>query len=77
MAVATAGDHRDGRQCSDRRRKDSETVHTPRQVYIVATVVLGLFAIGCATMWHHLTSAGVLQLHLHGLGRVVGMASGC
>jgi amino acid transporter len=45
--------------------------------YIVATVVLGLFAIGYATMAKHLTATGAFYGFIsHGLGRVMGMASG-
>ena len=45
--------------------------------YFVATVVLGLFAIGYATMAKHITATGAFYGYItHGLGRVVGMASG-
>lgn len=45
--------------------------------YLVATIVLGLFAIGYATMAKHITSTGAFYGYIsHGLGRVVGMASG-
>jgi amino acid transporter len=45
--------------------------------YIVATVVLSLFAIGYATMAKHLTATGAFYGYIaHGLGRIVGMASG-
>lgn len=45
--------------------------------YLVATVVLGLFAIGYATMAKHITSTGAFYGYIsHGLGRVIGMASG-
>ncbi|WP_029106438.1 APC family permease [Mycobacterium sp. URHD0025] len=45
--------------------------------YIVATVVLGLFAVGYATMAKHITTTGAFYGYIsHGLGRVVGMASG-
>lgn len=45
--------------------------------YIVATVVLGLFAIGYATMAKHITATGAFYGYIsHGLGRIVGMASG-
>ena len=45
--------------------------------YIVATVVLGLFAIGYATMAKHITSTGAFYGYIsHGLGQIVGMASG-
>src|SRR5262245_36398722 len=45
--------------------------------YLVATIVLGLFAIGYATMAKHITATGAFYGYIsHGLGRVVGMASG-
>lgn len=45
--------------------------------YIVATIVLGLFAVGYATMAKHITTTGAFYGYIsHGLGRVVGMASG-
>ncbi len=45
--------------------------------YIVATVVLSLFAIGYATMAKHLTATGAFYGYIaHGLGRIVGLASG-
>jgi amino acid transporter len=45
--------------------------------YLVATVVLSLFAIGYATMARHLTATGAFYGYIaHGLGRIVGMASG-
>jgi amino acid transporter len=45
--------------------------------YLVATIVLGLFAIGYATMAKHITATGAFYGFIsHGLGRVVGMASG-
>ncbi|MFN3003838.1 APC family permease [Mycolicibacterium wolinskyi] len=45
--------------------------------YIVATIVLGLFAIGYATMAKHITATGAFYGFIsHGLGRIVGMASG-
>jgi amino acid transporter len=45
--------------------------------YIVATVVLGLFAIGYATMAKHITATGAFYGYIsHGLGKVVGFASG-
>jgi amino acid transporter len=45
--------------------------------YLVATVVLGLFAIGYATMAKHITATGAFYGYIsHGLGRVMGMASG-
>ncbi|HEX7823969.1 MAG TPA: APC family permease, partial [Mycobacterium sp.] len=45
--------------------------------YLVATIVLGLFAIGYATMAKHITATGAFYGFIsHGLGRVIGMASG-
>ncbi|MDT5192368.1 MAG: hypothetical protein QOI28_4619 [Mycobacterium sp.] len=45
--------------------------------YLVATIVLGLFAIGYATMAKHITATGAFYGYIsHGLGRVIGMASG-
>ena len=45
--------------------------------YLVATIVLGLFAIGYATMAKHITQTGAFYGYIsQGLGRVVGMASG-
>lgn len=45
--------------------------------YIVATVVLGLFAIGYSQMAKHITTTGAFYGYIsHGLGRVLGMASG-
>ena len=45
--------------------------------YLVATIVLGLFAIGYATMAKHITTTGAFYGYIsHGLGRVMGMASG-
>ncbi|VEG58275.1 amino acid permease-associated protein [Mycolicibacterium aurum] len=45
--------------------------------YLVATTVLGLFAIGYATMAKHITATGAFYGFIsHGLGRVMGMASG-
>lgn len=45
--------------------------------YLVATIVLSLFAIGYATMAKHLTATGAFYGYIaHGLGRIVGMASG-
>ena len=42
--------------------------------YLVATVVLGLFAIGYATMAKHITATGAFYGYIsHGLGRVVGI----
>lgn len=45
--------------------------------YLVATVVLSLFALGYATMAKHITATGAFYGFIsHGLGRVVGMAAG-
>ncbi len=45
--------------------------------YLVATVVLGLFAVGYATMAKHITATGAFYGFIsHGLGRIIGMASG-
>jgi len=45
--------------------------------YLFATIVLGLFAIGYATMAKHITTTGAFYGYIsHGLGRVMGMASG-
>ena len=45
--------------------------------YIVATVVLSLFAIGYATMAKHITATGAFYGFIsHGLGKIVGMGSG-
>lgn len=45
--------------------------------YLVATIVLGLFAIGYATMAKHITTTGAFYGYIsHGLGRVMGLASG-
>jgi amino acid transporter len=45
--------------------------------YLVATIVLSLFAIGYATMAKHLTATGAFYGYIaHGLGKVMGMASG-
>jgi amino acid transporter len=45
--------------------------------YLVATIVLGLFAIGYATMAKHITATGAFYGFIsHGLGRIVGLASG-
>jgi amino acid transporter len=45
--------------------------------YLVATIVLSLFAVGYATMAKHLTATGAFYGYIaHGLGRIVGMASG-
>src|SRR5215217_3179803 len=45
--------------------------------YLVATIVLSLFAVGYATMAKHLTATGAFYGYIaHGLGRIMGMASG-
>ncbi len=45
--------------------------------YLVATVVLGLFATGYSQMAKHITATGAFYGFIsHGLGRVLGMASG-
>lgn len=45
--------------------------------YLIATVVLGLFGLGYAAMAKHLTSTGAFYGYIsHGLGRVLGLASG-
>lgn len=45
--------------------------------YLVATIVLGLFALGYASMAKHITATGAFYGYIsHGLGRIVGMASG-
>lgn len=45
--------------------------------YIVATVVLGLFAVGYGTMAKHITATGAFYSYIsHGLGRALGLASG-
>jgi amino acid transporter len=45
--------------------------------YLVATIVLTLFAIGYVAMARHITAAGAFYGFIsHGLGRIVGMASG-
>jgi amino acid transporter len=45
--------------------------------YIVATVVLGLFAIGYSAMARHITATGAFYGFIsYGLGRVVGLAAG-
>ncbi|MER5350060.1 APC family permease [Kitasatospora sp. NPDC002551] len=45
--------------------------------YVFATLVLTVFSIGYVAMARHLTSAGAFYGYIsHGLGRVVGMASG-
>lgn len=45
--------------------------------YFVATIVLGLFALGYSAMAKHITSTGAFYGFIsHGLGRVVGMGAG-
>jgi amino acid transporter len=45
--------------------------------YLVATIVLSLFALGYSAMAKHITTTGAFYGYIsHGLGRVVGMASG-
>src|SRR5215210_187169 len=45
--------------------------------YLVATIVLGLFATGYSQMAKHITATGAFYGFIsHGLGRVLGMASG-
>jgi amino acid transporter len=45
--------------------------------YLVATIILALFAIGYAQMAKYITATGAFYGFIsHGLGRVVGMASG-
>lgn len=45
--------------------------------YLVATVVLSLFALGYSAMAKHITTTGAFYGYIsHGLGRVIGMASG-
>ena len=45
--------------------------------YIVATVVLGLFAIGYSAMARHITATGAFYGFIsYGLGRIVGLAAG-
>lgn len=45
--------------------------------YLVATIVLSLFALGYSAMAKHITATGAFYGYIsHGLGRVVGMASG-
>ncbi|WP_372461250.1 MULTISPECIES: APC family permease [Rhodococcus] len=45
--------------------------------YLVATIVLGLFGVGYAAMARHITATGAFYGFIsHGLGRVLGMASG-
>lgn len=45
--------------------------------YIVATIVLGLFALGYSAMAKHITATGAFYGYVsHGLGRVLGLAAG-
>lgn len=45
--------------------------------YLVATIVLALFAVGYATMSRHITATGAFYGYVsHGLGRITGLASG-
>lgn len=45
--------------------------------YLVATIVLGLFALGYSAMARHITATGAFYGYIsHGLGRVVGMGAG-
>ncbi|TWP32682.1 APC family permease [Leekyejoonella antrihumi] len=45
--------------------------------YIVATIVLGLFALGYSAMAKHITATGAFYGYVsHGLGRIVGLAAG-
>jgi amino acid transporter len=45
--------------------------------YLVATIVLGLFAVGYAAMSRHITATGAFYGYIsHGLGRVVGLSAG-
>jgi amino acid transporter len=45
--------------------------------YVVATVVLGLFALGYSAMAKHITATGAFYGYIsHGLGRIVGMGAG-
>lgn len=45
--------------------------------YLVATIVLGLFALGYSAMAKHITATGAFYGFIsHGLGRVVGMGAG-
>ena len=54
----------------------SEMVPHAPAGYLVATIVLGLFAIGYATMAKHITATGAFYGFIsHGLGRVVGLAA--
>ena len=45
--------------------------------YLVATIILGLFALGYSAMARHITATGAFYGYIsHGLGRVVGMGAG-
>src|SRR3546814_5786302 len=45
--------------------------------YLMATIVLSLFALGYSAIAKHITSTGAFYGYIsHGLGRVVGMAAG-
>src|SRR3712207_4305395 len=45
--------------------------------YLVATIVLSLFAVGYSAMARHITATGAFYGFIsHGLGRVVGLAAG-
>lgn len=45
--------------------------------YVVATIVLGLFALGYSAMAKHITSTGAFYGYIsHGLGRIIGMGAG-
>ena len=45
--------------------------------YLIATIVLGLFAVGYAAMSRHITATGAFYGYIsHGLGRVVGLSAG-
>jgi amino acid transporter len=45
--------------------------------YLVATIVLSLFALGYSAMAKHITATGAFYGYIsHGLGRVIGLASG-
>ena len=51
-------------------------IHTPG-AFVVATIVLWIFAIGYAAMSRHVTATGAFYGYIsHGLGQTVGMASG-
>ena len=45
--------------------------------YLVATIVLGLFALGYSSMARHITATGAFYGFIsHGLGRIVGLGAG-